>query len=59
MNFDIFVDKKNRHITVDWENWDEFVEMAEWCEERGFEVYATGMLYPTDEDLTAFMLRWR
>ncbi len=46
MNFDIFVDKKNRHITVDWENWDEFVEMAEWCEERGFEVYATGMLYP-------------
>lgn len=53
------VDDRYKHISINYNNWDELCDIEEWCYNSGkFEVYATGIVYERDQDLTAFLLKW-
>jgi len=53
------VDQRYNHIAIEWKNWDELFEIKDWCDDNGqYEIYVTGIVYKTEQDLTAFMLRF-
>ena len=56
------IDERYNHITVNvsWHD-PEHREINQWCRNKNngnFNVYLTGIVYNTDQDLTAFLLRW-
>jgi hypothetical protein len=54
------IDKRYNHIGINFtfsaEEWD---EIYDWCNNRPeYDAFATGIVYRTEQDLTAFLLRW-
>lgn len=53
------IDKRYNHIGIGWTTVDELLYINAWCEQQGgFDIYATGIVYHREKDLTAFLLRW-
>jgi hypothetical protein len=55
------IDHRYNHIGVSQKYWHLLGEIGEWCynsDNGKFEVYATGIVYKREQDLTAFLLRW-
>jgi hypothetical protein len=56
------IDHRYKHIAIDdIVTWRQLNEIQNWCLKNGngnYEVYATGIVYKTEQDLTAFLLRW-
>jgi hypothetical protein len=61
MKLKFTIDHRYNHIGFDdWLSWAQIDPMQDWCDENGnYEVYATGIVYKTEQDLTAFLLRWQ
>ena len=55
------IDKRYNHIGIGFnfsaKKWE---EIYNWCYNKSdqYEVYATGIVYKTEPDLTEFLLRW-
>ncbi len=55
------VDHRYNHIGFDDSlSWKQINEMQDWCKQKeAYVVYYTGIGYNTEQDLTAFLLRWQ
>jgi hypothetical protein len=55
-----FVDYRYNHIGfANITAWLQIDEIEAWCDAMGnYKVYGTGIVYETDQDLSAFLLRW-
>lgn len=54
------IDHRYNHIGFDYSMlWQQIDEIEAWCDENGnYEVYSTGIVYSSEQDLSAFLLRW-
>ena len=54
------IDHRYNHIGIGFTfSAPEFDEIMDWCYNKPeYEIYATGITYKTEQDLTAFLLRW-
>jgi hypothetical protein len=54
------VDRRYNHIGIgDVVTWEQLDEIEAWCNAHGnYEVYATGIVYNSEQELVAFLLRW-
>lgn len=54
------IDRRYNHISISFDfstkEWD---EIYDWCNNRPeYDTFVTGIVYRTEQDLTAFLLRW-
>ena len=57
----INVESRYHNITIGYKHWHILPEVEAWCKDPDngeFEIYATGIRYKTDQDLSKFLLRW-
>ncbi len=54
------VDRRYNHIGIgDIVTLEQLGEIEDWCNAHGnYEVYATGIVYNSEQELVAFLLRW-
>ena len=53
------IDKRYNHIAFEWETWEDLCKVEDWCDDNvQYTVYATGIVYKSEQDLTMFLLRW-
>jgi hypothetical protein len=55
-----FIDYRYNHIGfANIAAWLQIEEIEDWCDVNGdYEIYGTGIVYKTEQDLSAFLLRW-
>jgi hypothetical protein len=55
-----FIDYRYNHIGfTEVSTWRQIIEIEAWCDAMGnYKVLGTGIVYETEQDLSAFLLRW-
>lgn len=56
------IDERYRLIQLSYNHWDQIDEIQEWCyntDNGEFAFCAMGIVYKTERDLTAFLLKWQ
>ena len=60
VNSKFVIDHRYNHIGFDDSlSWKQIHDMEDWCKQNeAYVIYYTGIVYNTEQDLTAFLMRW-